>query len=638
MNRYRQAGFTLLELVLVIGIIAVMAITELQNKKIDFEQMQARKLGMELFRYNNAVQRAIAKNSATPTFAGTYTGIDWLKASTCGGPAGNTVGYLPCSFLSHTGDETSVGRLSFSTEVSYSATDGMTAVTTMEKYVINGLTMGDLSGLAALVASGAYVVKDQVAPPVNEDGTVIYCLETPAPAVLALCGAAREQIVLYARNLAPGNTWLRTDHGNLMSHTIEYGASGAVPSSNAQLGLVDASMRQIRNVARIYNIDSEGGSNALILGNRIGAAARTTAQLLNNSVIIDADEEVLGELRVLSDINTEGDVFVNDTDGDGNGGNLTAQYNINSTEGDMTSEDGNLYALDGDNSGSDGNVEAQRDIISYQGDITAQDGDLYVEDANGDGNGGNIYVRGNGEVSGYITVGGDLEVDGESRLHGNAYIDGEAQVQGQFYAFQDAWFNENLYVQEDAFITGDITAKTFIDSDDSSFYVDPDGNSYFNTIDVSSTLRNTSAVGLNIDSDTINYRTKEGWSNTANPVKVNGIIDADNLRIKDRDGNYRAVSSFLSRYVFISAQAVNNGGSVPKPTCPDSGEPKIILNVQSALVSGEVPVDTGFDKMVADWYGIPEDTGATWTIRIGNTTRGALGGSGLAQIYCYYGS
>lgn len=662
MKRIQQAGFTLLELVLVIGLIAIMAVTELQNKTIEFEQMKAKKLGMELFRYNNAVQRIVAKNSANPAFAGVYTGVNWLKADTCGGPAENDYGYLPCSFLSYTNDTTSVGNLGFTTTITYTDEDGMVARTVMDQYVVNGQSMNDLSGLAALVAAGAYVVKDQPMTPINEDGTVVFCLDGAPPALDQVCGGESDQIVMFARNVAPGNTWLRTDHGNLMSHTIEYGAAGAVPTLDSDLALIDRSMRQIRNVARIYNVDAQEGSNALILGSRIGADVRTTATFLNDSVIIDADQEIMGELLVLENITTQGDIFVEDTDDDGVGGNITAEHNITSTdgdiiatdanadgiggnvlaqlditstEGDITSEDGDIYALDTNGDDVGGNIDAQKDITSYEGDITAQDGNLYIEDANGDGIGGDLFVSGDGDIAGYMSIDGYLEVDGDAALKSNLYVQGNTQVDGDLIVLDEAWFERNIYVKEDAYVMGNVTAARFVDKDDSSFYVDPNSESVFQNIEVKNRILNKTINGLNIDSDSVNFRDKDG--DDTMPVAVNGLINGEELRVRDRDGNYRPLNTYFSRYVMIEAVSVSDGEGIIKPACLDGGIPKIFIVPQQAIVSGYSPMDQGYDDFVGDWYAYANDSGSSWTAVIG-TSVGIRGGAALAQIYCYYGS
>lgn len=662
MKRIYQAGFTLLELVLVIGLIAIMAVTELQDKTIEFEQMKAKKLGMELFRYNNAVQRIVAKNSANQAFAGTYTGLDWLKSDSCGGPPENDFGYLPCSFLSYTpGGTTSVGNLTFETTVTYSDSEGMVARTVMSSYVRNGVPLGDLSGLAALVAAGAYVVKDQPSTPLNEDGTVLYCLEIPAPSIAALCGTASDQIVMFARNVAPGNTWLRTDHGNLMSHTIEYGAAGAVPTLDSDLALVDSTMRQIRNVARIYNVDAEAGSNALILGSRIGADVRTTATFLNDSVIVDADQEIMGELLVMEDITSTGDIFAQDHDGDGVGGNITAQYNITTTDGDIvsldtdadgiggnvvaevditsttgdvTTEDGDIYSLDTSDDGIGGNIDAQKDITSYEGDITAQDGNLYVEDADGDGIGGDLFVSGDGDITGYMSIDGYLEVEGDTALKSNLYVQGNTQIDGDLITLDEAWFEKNIYVKENAYIIGDVSADRFVDKDDSSFYVDPDGDSFFQNIEVKNKIVNKTVNGLNIDSDSVNFRDSDG--DDTMPVAMNGLINGDEFRVRDRDGNYRPLHTFFSRYVMIEAVSVAHGEGIIKPACLDGGTPKVFIVPQQALVTGTSPQDNGFDDFVGDWYAYANDNGSSWQAVIGNSV-GLMGGAALAQIYCYYG-
>jgi prepilin-type N-terminal cleavage/methylation domain-containing protein len=680
MNRIRQAGFTLLELVLVIGLIAIMAVTELQDKTIEFEQSKAKKLGLELYRYNNAVQRLIAKNSANPAFAAVYTGIDWLKSSTCGGPAENDFGYLPCSFLSYTPNgTTSVGNLQFTTTVTYSDAEGMIAKTIMSPYVRNGVPMGDLSGLAALVAAGAYVVKDQPTVPINEDGTVIYCLASAPPALDTICNGAIDQIVMFARNVAPGNTWLRTDHGNMMSHTIEFGAAGAVPTLDSQLSLVENTMRQIRNVARIYNVDpidplDPTSSNALVLGNRLGITARDTATLLRDSVIIDADQEILGELMVLANITTTGNIFSEDRDADGDGvldgtgGNITAQYNITttdgdvlaidtdldgiggnmiaevditSTRGDVTTEQGDIYSLSttldplDPNFGLGGNIDAQKDITSYEGDITAEDGNIYIEDADGDGIGGDLFVSGDGDVAGYLSVDGYIEVEGDAALKSNLYVKGNAQIEGDLIALDEAWFEKNIYVRENAYIIGEVSAERFVDKDDSSFYVDPDGDSVFRNIEIKNKIVNRTVNGLNIDTNSVNFRDSDGDDTQA--VALNGLINGDEFRVRDRDGNYRPLNTFFSRYVMVEAVSVAHGEGIIKPACLDGGSPKIFIVPQQALVTGYSPQEAGFDDFVGDWYAYASDNGTSWQAVIGNSV-GMMGGAALAQIYCYYGA
>lgn len=79
----KNKGFTLLELMLVLSITTSMAIVTFQDKILETEQAQARRLGMEIFQYNSAVQNYLAHQSGSTnpsSLQGKYTGVNWLKS------------------------------------------------------------------------------------------------------------------------------------------------------------------------------------------------------------------------------------------------------------------------------------------------------------------------------------------------------------------------------------------------------------------------------------------------------------------------------------------------------------------------------------------------------------------------------
>ena len=113
-KRVKQAGFTLLEIIMVMGIMAILAIIDIQDRTLRAEQERARQLGMEMYRYNAAVRKYVSVHGGSnnaASFLGTRTGVNWLKSPSCGGTADKD--YLPCNFLTPTGGLTTYGKMSF---------------------------------------------------------------------------------------------------------------------------------------------------------------------------------------------------------------------------------------------------------------------------------------------------------------------------------------------------------------------------------------------------------------------------------------------------------------------------------------------------------------------------------------------
>lgn len=80
-RKYR--GFTLLELILVIGLMSMITMLSFYDKQVDLEQSKARQVGGYLYQYNNAVRAALAQGLITAT--STKAGTDWLKNTSCNG-------------------------------------------------------------------------------------------------------------------------------------------------------------------------------------------------------------------------------------------------------------------------------------------------------------------------------------------------------------------------------------------------------------------------------------------------------------------------------------------------------------------------------------------------------------------------
>lgn len=441
----KNKGFTLLELLLVIGITTSMAVVTFQDKMLETEQSQARRLGMEIFQYNSAVQNYLAHQSGQQnpaSVAGTFKGVNWLKSTSCGGMADKA--WLSCNFLSHSGGKTTLGRLGFTTEIKYDPSVGLTGRTVMDKLSLGSGSStqerADLSGLAALVASGAYAVSEDGKAVRAQDSTVAYCPDTAGTSPInAVCQGDKGSIVMLSRNLSAADRWLRVDHGNAMQNALEFRTGDPTPASQTDIQAIDSVSRQIRNVARIYNLgssNSNGESDNLYLGKRYGNAAKSMATLPSNAVVIDADQEVLGKLVVAASIDAKGDI---------------------STKANFKA-DGSAIIKKDISAGSDlsvggkttlaGDVAAQSNVsigksLSVAGEI---EGKQNLKIANGGNFGGDVIAKN-------ITAGGKI-AGGTLNISGSGYFNGE------------------------------LFAQRLVDSNDPAYLVDPNNESNFNEVRV----------------------------------------------------------------------------------------------------------------------------------------------------------
>lgn len=469
----RNSGFTLLELLLVIGLSTAVTISAFQDKMLEEEQASARQLGMELFHYNSAVQNYLARESGGSNPGSlngvTKQGVKWLQSSTLcsGGQATNE--WLSCEFMAAKSGKTSFGSLTLTTTMSYSTSSGLDAVTVVSPLELSRsgtLTRrGDLSGLAALVASGAYSVSDGPSPASAQDSAVIYCPEIASyTGVMAtVCNGRKGSIVMFSRNSSEGDRWLRIDHGNVMQNTLEFRTGSITPATPADMNAIDSTNRQIRNVARIYNL-GVGNSNAekdnLYLGKKnvgLPAASKILPTLTSDSVIVDADQEVLGKLIVATSIETT---------------------------------DGNIYAKDktgGANATNAGNIQADHNITA-NGDLIAKT---------------NAKVTGKVDIGGATAIHNNLRVDGQmysgslatdyaASIGGNLTTYGTTRLQGGVVG--DTVFNNKVNIKDVLSIT------RIVDSNNTAYYLDPASTSKLNAITANSVTASGTVRGSTITS------------------------------------------------------------------------------------------------------------------------------------------
>ncbi|KPC16912.1 type II secretion system protein [Pseudomonas amygdali] len=281
--KMRQRGATLLELILVVGLVALGTLLAFYTKQADLEQARARQMGGYIYQYNNAVRNYIAKNIglATPT---TKVGTTWLKNTTCGGTFASGSEFLPCDFPSATvASPLPYGNLSFTTVLTSSGsapTRKVTATTTTTPFKISFkgqlTTRSDLAGLSALSAAAALMTGYQK----SGTGVSPYTATTDSNYKAdPLTGI----ITMTASNNASNDVWLRTDGGNNMHASLQFDGS-------------DPTNRQILGASRIQNLAGQlftiGAATAN--GKRLSAANST----VGSGVIVESDMEVVGRLLV----------------------------------------------------------------------------------------------------------------------------------------------------------------------------------------------------------------------------------------------------------------------------------------------------------------------------------------------------
>lgn len=338
----RQRGVTLLELILVIGIMAVMTMLSFYEKQTDLEQSRARQVGGYLYQYNNAVRSALAQGFVTGTT--TKVGTDWLKNSTCGGTKAVGSEFLPCEFPTATiADPILFGRLSLTTTVVVTGTAPnrkFTATTMSSPFTLTSPSGGsdvraDLSGIASLSAAAALTSGFQS----GASGLSPYTATTDSS---YKSDPVTAKITMVASNTANNDVWLRTDGGNKMHASL--GFDGTNPTD-----------RMIVGASAIENFAGQ----VLRVGSGSGLTAVTGA-----GVVIDSTAEVLGDFRIRRMLTVDNSVSV--TGNIAASGNVTAQGNVISNS--TVSAAGNVTA--GGSMSASGNVTAGGSM-SASGNVTA---------------------------------------------------------------------------------------------------------------------------------------------------------------------------------------------------------------------------------------------------------------------------
>lgn len=304
-----QSGYTLIELILVIGLMSAMTMVSFMDKSRDMEVSQARVVGGLLYQYNNAA-RAWLSNNVGSSYQ-VQKGSAWLKHTSCDGGL-SAIGYLPCEFpLATVASPIKFGNLALESSINTSGSgqNMITAITTTTSpFTLTGNRLrSDLAGVATLVAAAGG-------------------LDSSTPTLMASDGRygsdpATGVITMVASNNASNDAWLRTDGSNTMKANLRFEESNT------------SDRREVHNVSRIRNIANE----ILYLGNSGGATAPT-----RQWVLVDADEDIKGQLVISNEANL--------------------QNGIDVTKGDVKLQSGSLIASGSVSAGVD--VKAEQNVTA----------------------------------------------------------------------------------------------------------------------------------------------------------------------------------------------------------------------------------------------------------------------------------
>jgi hypothetical protein len=367
MTNTSEKGFTLIEMILVTGLVIGATMLSLFEKASDLEQDRAKGLGVQMFQYNNAVRGWVSNNPLATD--GLRQGSGWLKPASCGG--GSAVEYLPCTFPdATTANPIMFGKLTLTTELKRITSGGVThllATTTSTGMQVGGKTRADLAGLAIITAAAGSV-----------SGTT--------PVLMATESSFKSDPISAVMTMTAGSTpnndaWLRTDGSNTMNSNLTFNASSA------------PGVRQVNNVSRLSGM----GAEPLYLGLSGGALA-------GNVIVVDGDQSVLGN-QIIS-----------------NNRNLATA--IMAVRGDIVANSGNVRASGGVHAGTDisanGTISAGANInangsMNAAGNLTVGGGATVNSDIRSNANissAGGIYATGNISTQGTMTASGQVNASG----------------------------------------------------------------------------------------------------------------------------------------------------------------------------------------------------------------------------------
>lgn len=540
-NKKMQEGFSLFEVILVMGLMSIGYILLIQSQAMDTENIQARNLGAKLHEYQTSARKYATINASNDDLVDSENinvGSSWLKlAGDCVvpgnlDPASGEYGIINCSFPDSL--ITGIGSTSFSSTVTKGELDEPLIIKTvidMTSLDAQGNTTTILSDsaltLTAITATGGSFSSSlslsgnnitSVEPYMSSTSSKItYCQLGFEDSMLSedctVNGVVRKGSFVMTTEAHPQlDSWVRTDGGNTMNNNLTFNEE--TPDQ----------FREIVNVNRLYNITGK----ALKLGNSgiFDEDDTDWSPVLGNGVVIDTDAKVVGNITVDGDIETKGEIYAD--------GDIVTEGHFYSNEGISTLGDvdvaGNVIVLGTGlfQNGISVIGETSTDTAYVNGFLEAQE--VYSR--------GNVYA--NTAVSApYVraSVGlfseGDLLVSKDSFIGGNQYIEGDTSIKGNLYAEGDIIANQG------AAYLGTVFADMVFDNN-GNYLLDPSDISRVNVMRANRYAAGTTGGTLNMNADKILFAAENDACTSASEscaTSLEGFWDMESLFVKRESTN-----------------------------------------------------------------------------------------------------
>jgi prepilin-type N-terminal cleavage/methylation domain-containing protein len=266
----RQTGFSIIELLIVLAVSAVIFSIINQALQSYRAKNDMSDFAGEIAIVSNAVASYVFDQGPTiPAGPITYANIDWLRDSTCGGPATNTPGdgYVSCNFQPNLAPRYG---LAYETTVTRDSVANNLVVATI---VLTGGTVSykgeerrDLAGAAMSLARGRFAVSDTRT---LSDGTLDLYIDYQYDPITG-------QMVIVVDNASDGSdVWLSITGQNSMQADLNMGdgSRDLINSNDVFWGGTPTVLEEANNTQSGLIADNGGGSSAIQLNGKGGSGS-----------------------------------------------------------------------------------------------------------------------------------------------------------------------------------------------------------------------------------------------------------------------------------------------------------------------------------------------------------------------------
>jgi prepilin-type N-terminal cleavage/methylation domain-containing protein len=266
----RQSGFTIIELLIVLAVSAVL-LTIINQAISAYRAKDAMgELGGEIATVANAVTSYVFDQGPTvPVGPLTYSGVDWLRDSSCGGPATTAPGqgYISCNFSATLAPKYGLSYLTVVTR-NVAANNLVTASIQMDGAPLTyaGEERVDLAGTAMRIARGRYA---NASTKNISDATLDLYIDYQFD---PLTGA---MTVVVDNGSDGSDPWLSVTGQNSMQADLDMGdgTRDIVNVNNVFWGGEPTALESANNTQSGLLADSGGGSTAIRLNGRGGSGS-----------------------------------------------------------------------------------------------------------------------------------------------------------------------------------------------------------------------------------------------------------------------------------------------------------------------------------------------------------------------------